>query len=281
MNTQSYNDSAYGARSATINGVTVAYHDLGSGPCAVLIHGGGPGASGWSNFSRNAEALAERFRVLIVDLPGFGRSEKPPLPDKRYQFFASIILGLLDHLAVRRASLVGNSLGAMVSLRFALDFPERAKKLVLMGAPGWLSLSVTPTEGVQHLMNYYRGEGPTREKLRAFLACMVADRTGITDEIVEERFAASIDPEVIRTSPLASNSPAIGEALWREDVSCVTHPTLLVWGREDRVVPLDGAFPLLKQLPNGRLHVFAPCGHWAQWEHANRFNKLVAGFLTH
>ncbi|MDX2277325.1 MAG: alpha/beta fold hydrolase [Hyphomonadaceae bacterium] len=266
-------------RTAEVDGIEIAYVDLGEGDCVVMLHGGGPGAAGWSNFQRNAEEFAREHRVLIVDLPGFGRSQKLKIPAQRYTFYAGIVAGLLDRLGIAKASLVGNSLGGMVALRFALNMSDRLNKLVLLGPPGWLTLSTTPTEGVHHLLNYYAGEGPTREKLRAFLNCMVADKTLLTDDLIEQRFAASTNPEVIATAPLVNNPQGLGEALWREDISAIAQPVLLVWGRDDRVVPVDGAFGLLKHFTNARLHVFAPCGHWVQWERAPEFNQLVRAFL--
>ena len=119
-----------------------------------MLHGGGPGASGLSNFRRNLPPFAERFRTLIIDQPGYGKSDKPPGAGHFFTFAADALAGLLDELGIDKVHLVGNSLGGGTALRFALNYPERAERLVLMG-PGGLSLNVfsaDPTEGVKRLM---------------------------------------------------------------------------------------------------------------------------------
>ena len=94
-----------------------------------------------SNFGRNLPVFAERFRTLVVDQPGFGKSDKPPVAGNYFTFAAQALAGLLDELGIDRVHLVGNSLGGGTAVRFALRYPERAGRLVLMG-PGGLSLNV-------------------------------------------------------------------------------------------------------------------------------------------
>jgi 4,5:9,10-diseco-3-hydroxy-5,9,17-trioxoandrosta-1(10),2-diene-4-oate hydrolase len=186
----------------------------------------------------------------------------------------------MDALGVERASLVGNSLGGGTALRMALDAPGRVSRLVLMGTGGSLPLFTPyPTEGMQRIAGFYEGEGPTLEKLRRVLELLVFDQTRLTDELVHERFAAATRPDVIANPPMRGRGGKPVDALWREPLGSVTQSTLLLWGREDRVMPLDAAFVLLKALPLAELHVFPQCGHWVQWEQAARFNALVSEFL--
>ena len=143
-----------------------------AGTPVVMLHGGGPGASGMSNFGRNLPVFAQRFRTLVVDQPGFGKSDKPPVEGNYFTFAARALADLLDELGVGRVHLVGNSLGGGTAVRFALSYPERAARLVLMG-PGGLSLNVfapDPTEGVRRLAEFPAPPGPSREKMAAFLA---------------------------------------------------------------------------------------------------------------
>ena len=131
----------------------------------VLLHGGGPGAFGLSNFGRNLPVFAEKFRTLVVDQPGFGKSDKPPVEGNYFRFAAQALAGLLDDLGIDRVHLVGNSLGGGTAARFALQYPGRAGRLVLM-APGGLSLNVfapDPTEGVRRLAEFPAPPGPSRE----------------------------------------------------------------------------------------------------------------------
>jgi 4,5:9,10-diseco-3-hydroxy-5,9,17-trioxoandrosta-1(10),2-diene-4-oate hydrolase len=246
------------------------YHEAGVGndQTVVLLHGGGPGASSWSNFGRNIGVLAQHFHVLAVDQPGYGHSDKHTEHEQYNRYSGTALLNLFDHLSIERAALVGNSLGGGTAVRFALDNPDRAGRLVLMG-PGGLSVNLfapDPTEGVK-LLGKFSYE-PTRENLEAFLRIMVYDQKLITPELIDERFAIASTPE----------SLAATRMMWRE-VYKLRQRVLLIWGREDRVNPLDGALVALKQIPRVQLHVFGQCGHWAQLEKFDEFNKLTVDFL--
>lgn len=262
--------------------VRIRYHEAGEGEPLVLLHGGGPGASGWSNYSRNVEFLSKRFRVLIPDLPGFGGSGKSLPPDRLFTYLAGAMNDFLQATGVDSAHFVGNSLGGGTVLKLALDHPARVRKAVLMGSGGGLPVfSTMPTEGVKHLVGYYEGSGPSLEKLRSFIDVMLYDGSAVTDELLQQRYKASLDPEVVRNPPIRKRNGRMPlEDLWREELTRLDHDLLLVWGREDRVVPLDCALVLLKQLQRGQLHVFPQCGHWVQWEKAAEFNALIAGFFT-
>jgi len=266
------------------------YHEAGpaggaAGAPVVMLHGGGPGASGWSNFGRNLGVFAGRFRTIVVDQPGFGRSEKPPVTGNYFAFAADALARLLDEVQIDRVHLIGNSLGGGTAVRFALRYPDRAGRLVLMG-PGGLSLNVfapDPTEGVKRLMEFSAPPGPSKEKLAAFLRTLVFDQRLITDELVEERFAAATDPEALAAMASLGASffdPLTAEdgLLWRE-AHRLRNRVLLIWGREDRVNPLDGALVALKLIRRAQLHVFGGCGHWAQLEKFDEFNQLVSCFL--
>jgi 4,5:9,10-diseco-3-hydroxy-5,9,17-trioxoandrosta-1(10),2-diene-4-oate hydrolase len=250
-----------------------------------MLHGGGPGASAWSNFGRNIPVFAKSFRTLAVDQPGFGRSDKPTEHPQYFAHSARAVVGLLDKLGIEKAHLVGNSLGGGAAVRLALDHPDRAGRLVLMG-PGGLSVNVfapDPTEGVKRLARFAAPPGPSKEKLAEFLRVMVYDQSLITDELVEERFAAANTPEslaAMRAMGASFSRPDSYEQgmLWRE-VHRLRQRVLLVWGREDRVNPLDGALLALKTIPRARLHVFGRCGHWAQLEKFEEFNRLAIDFL--
>jgi 4,5:9,10-diseco-3-hydroxy-5,9,17-trioxoandrosta-1(10),2-diene-4-oate hydrolase len=240
------------------------YHEAGVGneQTVVLLHGGGPGAASWTNFSRNIPVLAERFHVLAVDQPGYGHS------DKRAE------LG--------RVPLVGNSLGGGTAVRFALDYPDKAGKLVLMG-PGGLSINLfapDPTEGVKRLGKF--SVEPTKENLEAFLRVMVFNQKLITPELIDQRFELASTPESLTATRAMGMSFAGADfelgMMWRE-VHKLRQPVLLIWGREDRVNPLDGALVALKTIPRAQLHVFGQCGHWAQVEKFDEFNKLTIDFL--
>jgi len=277
------------SRFADAAGMRLHYHEAGpaspDAPAVVLLHGGGPGASGWSNFGRNLPVLAGRFRTLLVDQPGFGQSGRPPVTGNYFTFSADALAGLLKTLGLERVHLIGNSLGGGTAVRFALNYPDRAGRLVLM-APGGLGLNVLapdPTEGVKRLMEFSAPPGPTKEKMAAFLRTLVHDQRLITDELVDERFAAASDPAALAAMASLGASffdPATAEdgLLWREAYR-LRNRVLLIWGREDRVNPLDGALVALKLIRRAQLHVFGGCGHWAQLEKFGEFNRLAISFL--
>jgi 4,5:9,10-diseco-3-hydroxy-5,9,17-trioxoandrosta-1(10),2-diene-4-oate hydrolase len=272
-------DAAADPRSAGADGGGAA------SPPVVLLHGGGPGASAWSNFGPNLPVFADHFRTILLDQPGFGRSDKPPVTGNYFTFAADALAGLLDELGIEQVHLVGNSLGGGTAVRFALRFPGRAGRLVLMG-PGGLSLNVfatDPTEGLQRLMEFSAPPGPSKEKLAAFLRTLVFDQRLVTDELVEERFAAASDPAALAAMASMGASffdPATADdgLLWRE-AHRLRQRVLLIWGREDRMNPLDGALVALKLIRRAQLHVFSGCGHWAQLEKFDEFNQLVISFL--
>jgi pimeloyl-ACP methyl ester carboxylesterase len=269
--------------SAIIDGTTINYHDIGEGPVVMLMHGGGPGASGWSNFSQNVPALSKHFRVLVVDQPGYGKSDKviPPEGEARSQFGARVLLGLLTDLGVDKAHLIGNSLGGRTALTMALNAPERVNRLLLMG-PGGGSLSLfgpEPSEGMKVLHNFYKAPGPSVERMQALVNVMMYDPSRAPPGLAEARFAAATAPDVAQFYEHYFTVPGAREPeLWRE-LEKVAHRTLIVWGRDDRVLPMDGAFILLKRMPDARLHVFPRCGHWAQVEWQEEFDRLAIDFL--
>ncbi len=261
--------------------VKMHYNEAGSGKPLVMIHGGGPGASGWSNYNRNVDELAKNNRVIIIDLPGFGKSEKKRPDAGLFGFYAKTINHMMDALDIDKADFIGNSLGGGTSLKFALDYPDRANKLVLMGPGGSVPLFTPwPSEGIKPLFTYYEGEGPSMAKLKNFLNIMLYDKSGMTDQLLKERYEASILPEVIANPPLRMKGGVLPlEELWKENLAGLKHDVMLVWGREDRVVPLDMSLFLLNRIPKAQLHVFPQCGHWCQWEKADQFNALVTQFF--
>jgi 2-hydroxy-6-oxonona-2,4-dienedioate hydrolase len=258
----------------------VHFNDSGEGGKAVvMMHGSGPGASGWSNFHRNVDAFAAAgYRVLLVDSPGWNKSD-PIVTPQRELTNARAVKGVLDHLGIGKASLLGNSMGGASALRMALEFPDRVEKLVLMGGgSGGASLfTPMPTEGLKRLFGLY--QEPTRENLERMLDIFVYDPKTLTPELKEGRWNNMMArPEHLRNfvesaalGRRADMTPRLGE---------IAQPTLITWGRDDRFVPMDLGLKMLWGLPKAEMHVFSQCGHWAQWEHADAFNRLVLDFLA-
>ncbi len=277
-------------KSADVHGIKINYYEagsateLGGGLPLVMLHGGGPGASSWSNFGPALPGFAAKFRTILIDQPGFGGSDKPEVEGNYYRHAAKYVIGLLDQLGIDRVHLLGNSLGGGTAMRLALEHPDRVGRLILMG-PGGLSLNLfhaDPTEGVKRLMEF--NMSPTKESLKDFISTMVVNQDLVTDELVEARFADATAPgarEAMMSMGMSFYNPESFEdgMLWREAHRLRKH-TLLTWGREDRVNPLDGAMVALKLIPKAQLHVFPNCGHWAQIEAAEEFLEVSAQFLS-
>lgn len=260
--------------------------EQGTGPAVLLLHGGGPGAAGVSNYARNIEALAQHFRVLLPDMPGYGRSSKGVKRADPFGDLAEAMLGLLDVLGIASAHVIGNSYGGACGLRMALDQPHRVTSLVLMGPGGINTTRSLPTRGLSRLLDYYNGSGPSIEKLRSFIReYLVYDGSQVPESVIEARYASSIDPEVIARPPL--RRPNSLAAAMRMDFTrdarlrkCRT-PTLVLWGAEDRVNRPSGGTTLQQTMPFCDLHLFSRTGHWVQWERAGEFNAITTAFVQH
>ncbi|QUD90348.1 alpha/beta fold hydrolase [Phenylobacterium montanum] len=269
------------SRFVEFDGLRVHYNEAGAGPALIFVHGGGPGSSGLSNFSRNMAAFADRYRVIAIDLPGYGQSTKLKISAPLWGYYAKVLAGFIDALGLGKAHLIGNSLGGAASLKTAVDFPDKVDRLVLMGPGGGYSLfEKQPSDGIISLVTFYTPPGPSMERLRQFLKYLVFDPASVTDELLQERLDRALDPETAEFMPLrVGPSMAPIEDLWRERLDRLPHETLIIWGREDRVNPMDQGLILARQIPNARFLVMPKCGHWAQWEKADEFNRTVAAFL--
>ena len=274
------------------NNISTSYGDIavaeaGEGPVLVMLHGGGPGASGVSNYHQNLPALVQHFRVVLPDQPGFGGSYRPTEEDLEAasitQIAAGALFEALDELGIDRFHLLGNSLGGAAAISMAQTQPQRVSGLVLM-APGggWLPFGPTPTEGQKEMFRYYNGGGPSEKKMANFIRTMVFNHKQFGADVVKARYEASLDPSHIEfyhhyNAAFAKRHGM--DPLWR-DLHKITAPTLLLWGRDDRTITLDGSQIMLKQIRDVQLHVFGNCGHWVQLERQHEFERLVADFLS-
>jgi len=257
------------------------YHEAGEGSAFILLHGSGPGVSGWSNFKGNLPVFAKTFRTIILDMPGFGRSPLRPL-DRRYpEVAAEAVVELMDQLEIDSAHLLGNSMGGAVAMQLALDAPSRINRMVLMGPPGVNITGTAISEG-GHRLNEFLAT-PTRDGMIAWIQTMVANHKLIDDTLVDERMTMAQQPGVTETArkifanltdPRFRDQPP----LWTL-TNHIHHPTLITWGRDDRMIPLENGLLPFRRMPNAELHIFAKCGHWAQMERKNDFDRVALEFL--
>jgi 4,5:9,10-diseco-3-hydroxy-5,9,17-trioxoandrosta-1(10),2-diene-4-oate hydrolase len=208
------------------------------------------------------------------------------LSEHYLSYTARLIDELLAFLKVERAHVLGNSLGTSTAVRFALDFPGRVDRIVLMGPAGNISpgmLAPRPTTGFQMVQNYYLPPGPSRERMVAFLREMVYDQSILTDELIDSRYAATLDSATsdgaARMLEHYRRPEFAGQAQMWQEIQLIENPTLITWGLNDRVNPWDGALFALQAMKDVQLHVWSKCGHWAQVERRAEFEQLVTNFL--
>lgn len=264
-------------QSILANGIKTNYHDVGSGKPVLLIHGSGPGVSGWANWRLTIPALSAASRVIVPDMVGFGFSERPSGIRYGLDGWVAQAVGLLDALDIECADIVGNSFGGGLALALAIRHPKRVRKLVLMGSAG---VPFTLTPGLDLAWGYE----PSIANMRKLLDVFAYDRNLVTDELAELRYKASIQPgfqEAFSAMFPAPRQNGVDALASREaDIRALPHDTLVIHGREDQIIPLSNSLNLANWISRSQLHVFGRCGHWTQIEHAARFNRLVANFLT-
>lgn len=267
-----------------VDGRALAYHDVGEGPPVIFLHGSGPGVTGWANFGHVLPALSRGLRCLVLDQPGFGASERPDRYDRNYlRVSAEAVLGLVDALELEQVALVGNSMGADVAVRFALDHPKRVNRLLLNGAGGTgvPVFGPSPSEGIARLMEF--NTDPTRERMAAWVRTMLSDQRRATDELVDARLQAALAPGAVQNMQdvyATFYDPAMAEPvpLWAQ-VHRIKQPVLMLWGRDDRVTPVEGAFLPARRMPRCDLRIYSRCGHWVPVERQPDFERAALEFL--
>lgn len=262
------------------------YYDAGEGPVLLFLHGSGPGVTGWRNFRGVLPAFAERFRCLILEFPGFGVSDDAG--GHPMMMAQGAVAPFLDALGVDRVDIVGNSMGGGVGVNFAINHPDRIGKLVTIGGIGTNIFSPGPSEGIRLLQEFT--EDPTRQRLVDWLNSMVYDQSLVTEQLIEERWELATDPETLASARRMYGKAAFAQMMkMMRDADIpmpwslmhkVAAPTLLTWGRDDRVSPLDMALIPMRTIPNAELHVFPNCGHWAMIEAKAAFESVVLAFLS-
>lgn len=259
-------------------GIATNVHVRGEGRPVVLLHGSGPGVTAWANWRLTIPALAERgFEVIAPDAVGFGYTERPSDNAYSKERWLAHLDGVLDALDLGQVDLVGNSFGGAMALAYAATRPERVRRLVLMGA---VATRFPITEGLDRVWGYE----PSIANMKALLDVFAHDRRLVNDELAQLRYEASIRPGFHESFSAMFPAPRQRwvDALATDDatIRALPHRTLVIHGREDKVIPLSASLRLAELLPEVELHVFGKCGHWTQIEHSARFVDVVAGFFA-
>jgi 2-hydroxymuconate-semialdehyde hydrolase len=246
----------------------------------VWLHGSGPGATALTNWEEIIGELGDEYHNIAPDIIGFGDSTHPDPPPAGLAEFTQLrvntILGLLDALDLDKVTLVGNSMGGIISMRLCAQAPGRVERLVLLGTGGAPDL-LTPE--LLKLITFY--DDPTVEAMAELMTCFVYDPAffnGTLDEIAAARMPRASRPDVERSHRATFT---LGEPLALSDavLAAIAQPTLIVHGREDRVMPVAASYHFAARIPNAELHVFPKTGHWLQLEQPKRFANLLRAFL--
>jgi len=245
-------------------------------PTVLCLHGGGPGASGYSNFKNSLSFFSEHgYHTIAPDLAGFGLSDKPTDISYTSQFHVDCLLELCDQLEIDSFIPVGNSLGGSVALELYFAAPKRVPSLILM-APGGLADPATfwgTTEGGSALAKYSRERPGGISEFQDILALLVHDPDFIDDTVIAERYPiAKAQPACVFTS--VSIQPT-----W-EKLGEITCPVLCFWGSNDRFLPVSQSLILLQEVPQAKVVISNQAGHWYMLELPNDFNREVVQFLT-
>jgi 2-hydroxymuconate-semialdehyde hydrolase len=246
-------------------------------PVVVLIHGSGPGVTAFANWRLTMPALAEHFCVVAPDMVGFGFTERPDGIEYSMVSWTNHLIGLLDTLDIPKAHLVGNSFGGGVAVSTALTHPDRLDRLVLMGATA-SPQRITP--GLDAVWGYE----PSVPNMKALLELFAYDTNLLGADLAEIRYQASIRPGVQEAfsamfpAPRQQALDSITQPM--SLIEAIKHKTLIVHGRDDKVISVEASYTLHSLIRDSQLHVFGQCGHWTQIEHAEEFNRLVIDFLN-
>ena len=259
-------------------GHSTNYHEAGEGEALFLLHGSGPGVSGWSNWAKTMPAFSDRWRVIAPDIAGFGFTELKDDVKYDIKLWVAHLVDIMDALDIDKASFVGNSFGGALAIGLAVFAPERVKRLVLLGTPAG---EFVQTAGLRGAWEYE----PSLDNMRDLMALFPFDQALITPELVQSRYEASARPGAqAALRKLIPQPNPDGETIVKgfpaAALAKITAPTLVVHGREDRVVPPQCGLLIANSVPNADLHLFGRCGHWVQAEQPRRFVALVRDFLS-
>ena len=265
-------------RRLQVGSISTNYHDQGEGRAIVLLHGSGPGVTAWQNWSRVIPLLSENYRVVAPDIVGFGFSPLPDGGEPHIKLWLEHLVGFLDALGLDKATLVGNSFGGALALAMMAKHAHRVDALVVMGTPAG-QFEQTGGLGSTH------GFEPTLENMEVLMKSFPFDPSMITPEMVRARHAVALVSSgqatirKLQPRPSEGGAPKIVKGVPLEQLDAIKVPTLILHGREDRMIPLDVAVRAHRHIENSDLHVFGKCGHWVQMEREPQFVKLVEDFM--
>ena len=270
-------------KTVNLDGVNVHYVEAGEGPPLVLVHGLGASHVTWYE---NIQPLADAgFHVLAPDLPGHGDSDKPKSINYDPPAGANLLDSFLDSIDVRRAALVGNSAGGLVSALYALEHPHRVDRLILVAAGGlgremtwFLRLCSLPVLGEIVYQPWLQSMGQLNRKMLFHRPPRSADE--VFSELDRVRSLPGSRQATLRSIRSSINYWGLREQRFILDrLSQLTMPVLTVWGENDLILPVEHASSVRDALPSSLVKIIPECGHWPHMEKADEFNQLLTLFM--
>lgn len=257
-------------------GIRTAYYRAGKGRPVILVHGGGAGADGFGNWSACIDELAPHFDAIAVDMVGFGHSAKPPPSDFAYDQQSRVkhLGDFINALGVGPVYLVGNSMGGLTSLELSVARPELVTAMILMGSAG---VRTPMTEALLTLTNY----DFTLEWMSKIVKELTNQNFAVSPEMVAYRHKLSIDAKTRAAHAALQEWIASRRGLYCDDavLTQISVPTLVVSGKNDKVVPVTSAYRMLELIPHSWGQIYPDCGHWAMIEHPVAFCRSVIHFF--
>lgn len=270
--------ATFDSKYVVANGIRTHYLEAGSGDPLILIHGGGAGADGYSNWHSTIPFYAKQFRVLAIDLLGFGKNEKPDPAKFTYSQEArnDHLTGFIEALGLRGVTLVGNSMGGATSIGATVKRPDLIGKLILMGSAG---VTRHLPDAVRALFQF----DYTREGMIKLMRILCNDTFPIDEAMVARRMATALEPATRQAYGATLDWVKKQGGLYyeRDYMAQIKVPTLIVNGKDDKVVSLDDAMEFLKIIPRSWAYFIPECGHWAMLEHPADFATATTNFIKH
>lgn len=262
------------------------YHviDQGAGRALILLHGGGPGCTAWSDFAVVSGLFRDQYRCVMPDILQYGRSSKPIIQGPMWDFHSASIVELMDSLGIRRADFICNSWGGTIALCLAARFGERVRSLTVTGSmPVFYGPLAPLPEGARRGRNardrYYGGAGPSMDKMRELMASLEwFDALLIPSETVRIRYEQSLDAEEMALAASSDNPRGEWQDL-TDALPLVACPTLFCWGLHDAFLTPDYPMMLTRMVQRGQLHVLDASSHHLQEERPAEYFQIVRGFL--
>ena len=259
-------------------GLRTHYLETGDGPTLILVHGGGAGADAWGNWRTCIPQYANDFRVLAVDMVGFGKTEKPD--PEGYEYTQSNrnvhMAAFIEAVSDDPVYIIGNSMGGAASLGIAMNRPDLLNRMVLMGSAG-IAIA-NPDKSVMQALGGYDF---TRDGMRRLMEILTGPDYRIDEDLLEYRYELTLQPDTrMALGAIGKATKKHGLTYPEEDVAKVKTPTLVVGGKEDKIAVLARNYRYLELLENSWGFILPHCGHWVMIERPEEFVAVTSAFFT-